>query len=393
MSGLRARLTAAAEAARQDFLLDADGAFLNHGSFGACPAPVRAAQAVWRDRIEAQPDVFYREVLRPHLRAMAGRIAPRLGATGAGTAFVSNATEAVNAVLCWFPFQPGDEILLTSETYAAVIRNADAVAAVTGARVVIAPIALPAHEDAIVTSILGAVTARTVLAVLDTVTSPSALRMPLERLTGPLKAQGVRVLIDGAHGIGLIPLDFAALGADWLTTNAHKWAYAPRGTAVFLASPEAARMTRPLAVSHYHAEGFPGAFDYTGTRDISGWMALDAALAYLDGAVAAWSRTQMEALAVLGDEVMRAAGATPAQADGSMPVMRAFLMPGPPAKDEDAPRLIQRLWHRHRVQIAANVRGGRLLVRLSPQIYVQPADFDRLARALAEEGWPQRRSA
>ncbi len=379
-----------AREARRLFHLRADGAFLNHGSFGACPHPVLSAQSDARLHVERQPDVFYREELMPRLRALAADVGRRIGAEGTDLAFAVNATEAVNAVLRWFPFAPGDEILIADHGYGAVARNVRAVAKDRGAAVAVAKIPAPATQDAVVESVLAAVTTRTRLAILDTVTSPSALALPLDRLIPALQARGVRVLVDGAHGIGLVAIDCRALGADWLTTNAHKWAYAPRGTALLFAAPGAARLTFPLAVSEYHAEGFPNAFDYTGTRDVSAWLAIGAALDFLDR-VASGGVAHMAAIAELFDEATAEFGAIPAQADGWRGPMRAYLLPTRrPATPEDPPAFLRAMWDRHGVQIASNVIDGRLLLRLSAQIYVAPSDVARLVAALREDGWPGR---
>ena len=80
-------------------------------------------------------------------------------------------------------------------------------------------------------AILGAVTDRTVLAMIDTVTSPTGLRMPFETLVPALEANGVSVLLDAAHGIGMVPLNLDELGASYTTSNCHKWLCAPKGSA------------------------------------------------------------------------------------------------------------------------------------------------------------------
>jgi isopenicillin-N epimerase len=380
-----------AKSARALFALDADGAFLNHGSYGAPPREVLAAQSGWRAHIERQPDVFFRRELNALLRERAVLAGRRLGAEGRQIAFTANATEATNAVLRWFPLAQGDEVLVTSHGYAAVERNVRAVTGAAGAKIVIAPIAHPARMDQIVESVLGAVTPGTKLAILDSVTSPTAVRLPLDRIVPALKAKNIRVLIDAAHGIGLIPLDCGTLGADWVTTNAHKWGYAPRGTALLYAADTVAAETFPLAVSHYHAQAFPDAFDYTGTRDASGWLALDTALPFLARMSDGGAPAHMSAWAEEAGAALARFGAEPAQADGAQTPMRAYVLPTQrAASSDDPPAFLRALWDRHRVQIAANAIEGRLYLRLSPQVYTHRDDIAALTRALDEAGWPGR---
>ena len=68
-------------------------------------------------------------------------------------------------------------------------------------------------------------------ALLDHITSPTAVVLPIARLVAICHSHGVEVMVDGAHAPGnvLPQLDIPAIGADWYTGNLHKWwcAHAP----------------------------------------------------------------------------------------------------------------------------------------------------------------------
>jgi len=107
-------------AARREFLLESGTAFLNHGSFGAAPRSVLEAAESWRRRMEANPDLFLREILPGALRDAAGRLAQFIRANPDDVVFVDNATAGMNAVLRALQFDANDEILATTHTYGAV---------------------------------------------------------------------------------------------------------------------------------------------------------------------------------------------------------------------------------------------------------------------------------
>src|SRR5262245_60162966 len=223
------------------FKLDATTTFINHGSFGLTPLAVLAAQDALRGELERQPVQFLsRAALQPRLRAVAGQLAAFLGAAGEDLVFVDNATTGVNAVLRSFPLRPNDEVLITDHTYPAVRNAVRFVCGRAGARMVEARVPFPPESpDGIVAAVTAAVTERTRLAVFDLISSVSAIVMPAAALARVCRDAGVRVLIDAAHGPGMVDLDFPSLQADWVTGNAHKWLFAPKGSALMWATKAA----------------------------------------------------------------------------------------------------------------------------------------------------------
>ncbi len=371
-----------------------DVVFLNHGSFGACPREVLKAQDVIRARMEAQPDLFFGNEISPGegpttLRAAASEIAHFVGAQGEDIAFVENATAGIQAVLRSLSFAPGDQILLTDHTYNAMRLMVEARCAETGATPLTVTFALPATSADIAARIEAALNPRVKLAIIDHITSPSALVLPLPRIIGALRKNGTRVLIDGAHGIGQVPLDLTVLAPDWYVTNLHKWLFAPKGCAILYASKEAAALTQPNVVSHFIGLGFPQAFDYTGTRDNTAWLAAPAALAFFKKLGEDALRAYQARLIDLCTDMLAPLGITPVAERGMCAAMRTFLLPQRrAAKTEDAATLDRALWDQERIQARPLVHGDKLMMRVSTQAYVDEDDLKRLADALARLGWP-----
>ena len=374
-----------------------EGVFLNHGSFGACPKAVLDAQTRWRETMERQPDVFFRRTtsaLNPgnSLRQAAARLGQFIGARGDHIAFVSNLTEAVSVILRGMPLRAGDEILLLDCVYNSVRRAVDDKCRETGAHPVIVDLPLSPDPDRCLARVEAAVTANTRLAIIDHIASAPALMFPVKAMTKALRARGVRVLVDGAHALGHVGLDIDDIGADWYTANAHKWLYAPKGTAFLHARDPKAIDLRPLATSYFGREPFPLSFDYVGTRDVTAFLTVPDALDFIEGlGGAAMLQAYMHGLSRAGQAMMARLGLQPIAPDTMFAAMHAYHLPQRRAvAPEDALEIIDGFWDRHRIQVAASAYLGRLVLRLSAQAYVGIEDYAQLADVLEREGWPGR---
>ncbi len=381
--------------------LDPAVTFLNHGSFGACPRPVLEAQQCLRERLERQPVRFFVRDLEPLLDDARSALAAFLGADPEGLVFVPNATTAVNAVLRSLALAPGDQLLVTDHAYNACRNALDFVAAAARAEVVVVPVPFPlASADAAVEAVLARATPRTRLALLDHVTSPTGLVLPIERLVRELAGRGVDTLVDGAHAPGMLPLDLGALGAAYYAGNCHKWLCAPKGAGFLHVRRDRQGGVRPVVISH--GANSPRTdrsrllleFDWTGSHDPTPYLCVPEALRFLGGllpggwpALMARNRAlALEARRILCDaldaeapapeDLVGALAAVPLP-DGSAAPLRSPLYADP---------LQDVLLERYGIEVPIMPWPAppKRLVRVSCQAYNAREDYERLATALRE---------
>ena len=375
--------------------------FLNHGSFGACPAEVLRQQAALRDEMEAEPVRFLSRELDDRLAGARQALAAFVGADADDLAFVANATGGVNAVLRSLRFSPGDELLTTDHAYNACRNALDFAASRAGARVLVAMIPFPlAAPEEVVEAVLAHVTPRTRLALLDHITSPTGLVLPIERLVAALAGRGVEVLVDGAHAPGMVPLDLGVLGAAYYSGNCHKWLCAPKGSAFLWVRRDRQADIHPLTISHGATAVRPGRsrfrleFDWTGTQDPTGWLTVPKAIEYLGGLVpGGWPAlmARNRALALEARRLLCAAAGTPSPCpDQMIGSLASVVLPdsttvetGWRVRDPIQGRLFD-CWGIE-VPIMRWPAAPRRLLRISAQLYNTLDQYVRLADALGKE--------
>jgi isopenicillin-N epimerase len=381
--------------------LDRGVAFLNHGSYGACPTEVLRHQAALRTEMEAEPVLFLGRELDGRLDAAREALAAFVGADPDDLAFISNATSGVNAVLRSLAFSQGDELLTTDHCYAACRNTLDYVAVRSGVKVNVAVVPFPvASPDAVVDVVLAKVTPRTRLALLDHITSPTGIILPIERLVAELSRRGVETLVDGAHAPGMIPLDLRALGAAYYSANCHKWLCAPKGSAFLWVRRDRQADIHPLTISHGATAARPGRsrfrleFDWTGTQDPTAWLTVPKAIEYLGGLVSGGWPALMARNHALALEARRllcaAAGTPPPCPDEMLGSLASVALPDSPTMETGwrvRDPLQGRLFDGWGIEVPIMrwPAAPKRLLRISAQLYNTPDQYARLADALGKE--------
>lgn len=269
------------------FLLDPEVIFLNHGSFGATPRPVFEVYQSWQRKLEFQPVKFLGREFNQYMAEARQALALYLNADVDELVYIPNATFGVNAIARSLQLQPGDEILTSDHEYGACDRTWQFICQKSGADYIKQAIPLPAAQaDEIVEQLWEGVTKHTRLIFLSHITSPTALRMPVEAICARAKQAGILTLIDGAHAPGQAPVDLHAIDADFYSGNCHKWMLSPKGAGFLYARHSMQSMLEPLVVSWgYQAEPqfttgnkFVDVFQWRGTYDPAAALSVPAAI-------------------------------------------------------------------------------------------------------------------
>jgi isopenicillin-N epimerase len=363
------------------FELDPALTHLNHGAFGAVPRAVREAQDAARGRIERAPMRAFRDELPELLAPARATAAAFLGLGPESTALLRNVTEAVGVVLQGLGVGAGDDVVVSNHGYLTAGWSGEA----RGATLRTAEFAVDADPAEVAAAFAAAVTDRTRLVVVDQITSPTALLLPVAEVAAAVAP--VPVLVDAAHAPGALPgLDIEALGVAFWAGNLHKWAYTPRAAAALWVAAQHRESMRPLVTSWSHGLPYPERFDLQGTVDHSAWVAVPDGLEAWR-ALGGWEQVARNAdLLVRGADYVRAALGTESPHGGipAAPCLRLVALPeGVATTTESAEALWQHL-HAAGLVVPPVAFGGRGYLRLAAAPYNDEDDYARLAAALPQ---------
>lgn len=382
-------------------MLDPSVRFLNHGSFGSTPRAVLEAQTALRERLEREPVSFFIRELEPLLDAARAELGAFVGAPPDDITFLPNATSGVNTVLRSLTLKEGDELLTTDHEYNACKNALDVTAARAGARVVVARIPYPIRSpDEAFEAVLAAATPRTRFALVDHVTSQTALVLPVKRIAAALADRGALVMVDGAHAPGMLPLDVLDVGAPYYTGNCHKWICAPKGAAFLYVRRDLQPSVRPLSISHgansprVDRSRFRVEFDWTGTDDPTAFLCVPEAIrcvgAMLPGGFAEVMRRNHEKALAARAELAAALGAELPCPDEMIGSMATVPLPDGEVDAATSPLFLDPLQealfegYSIEVPIIPWPAPPRRLVRVSAQLYNTAEDYAVLGAALRE---------
>ncbi len=383
----------------------AETIYLNHGSYGPPPEPVRRARQAWIDRLDEEPVDFFNRHFEREILAARERLAAFVGTSAENLIFVENATAGMNVVANSFRLDPGDEVLATDHEYGAVLRTWERACREARATLKIVELPLPfSSAEGTVEAVFGGASERTRLVVVSHITSSTAVTLPVEQISRECRRRGIAVAIDGPHALAQLPLSIDELNCDFYAASCHKWLSAPFGSGFLYVSPKWHSGVRPPGLSWGRIQPTPiktwsDEFIWTGTRYPSAFLAIPAAIDFLENVGLEQFRARTHWLAACARRrLIEVTGLEPIVPDDSAWYGSMAHVPLPPrrtsAADDAQARaalphsvsnLLQHaLWRDYGIEVPIVEIGGRRYIRVSCHLYTTTEHLDRLAEGLAK---------
>ena len=377
------------------FLIDPSITYLNHGSFGACPASVFQEYQRWQRELERQPVEFLSRRATTLMADARAKLAAFVGANADELIYFPNPTHAINMVARSLSLQAGDEILTTDHEYGAMDRTWHFLCKKVGAQYVHQPVPLPLTTPAeFVEHFWAGVNARTKIIFVSQITSPTALIFPVQQICKLARERGILTIVDGAHVPGQLPLNLHELGCDIYTGACHKWLLSPKGAAFLYARPEVQRWLEPLVVSWGWGDdiipptldrgtpAFVRNHEWQGTRDLAAFLSVPAAIEFQQ--LHHWDQVRARCHALASETRQRINALTGLESicpDSSEWFYQMVTVRIPPM---NLPQLKTRLLNEFKIEVPVIDWSQQHFIRVSYQGYNTAADMEKLIDALQQ---------
>ncbi|MBI3541905.1 MAG: aminotransferase class V-fold PLP-dependent enzyme [Deltaproteobacteria bacterium] len=380
---------------RDHFDLDDSIIYLNSGTHSIAPRAVLEAVTSYQRRYELNPTAGLLTAWG-HVWEAQQAIARFVGARADDLFLRSNVTEALNAFILGMPLPSGGgEILVSDLEYGAIVNTCRFRCERDGLQLKQFHVPLEADAGGLVAALLAAVTPKTRLVVVSHIASGTGTVFPIGDLSRELRARGVLLAVDGAHGPGALPLDLSRLDdLDFYGGNLHKWFMGPKGTAFGWVSPRHQDLIQPLLAGWptFECPDFSDGFNHSsrfaqkmvplGCHDFAPFVALREAAAFWDTHGAEKMRARIAALVACVEREMAALGwslLSPASGPLRGPMLTYAL---PPGLAGEGAQFLTRVLREQRLQISSPVVQGRPSVRLSPHVHNDEGQIREAVRRL-----------
>ena len=226
------------------------GVYLNTGGVGQAPASVsQAITAGYQLMADGRlSPIDWYEAMSKAASEIPAKIADFFGADSTEIALTMSTGDGFGMVLGGLRWEPGDEVLITSEEHPVPLQAVQGLADREGA--VIKEVELDHDKDVILERVEQAITPRTRLICFSHVTTDSGTLLPAEEICALARARGILTLWDGCQAVGQLPVNLHGMGCDFYATNCYKWLLAPIGTGFLYVRRDAQQALKPLRRPH-----------------------------------------------------------------------------------------------------------------------------------------------
>ena len=218
----------------QEFPINKSIIHLNHAA--VAPWPTRTTDAVIRfaqeNNLVSSKNFNAWLESEKHVRELARSLVGAIHADD--IALVKNTSEGLSMVAHGFPWQAGDNVVISAEEFPS---NRVVWESLMNKGVEVRRVSLPCPGD-VEQALIDATDSSTRLLSISSVQFASGLKTDLQRLGTFCKQRDIAFCVDAIQGLGVFPHDVSSMHIDFLVADGHKWLLSPEGLGIFYCAPE-----------------------------------------------------------------------------------------------------------------------------------------------------------
>ncbi|MBO3459143.1 aminotransferase class V-fold PLP-dependent enzyme [Aetokthonos hydrillicola Thurmond2011] len=235
---------------REQFPALANKVYFNYGGQGPMSQSVIDAISEAQVYIQ-QVGPFSAKVnswIQQETKAIRDAIASELNVPPQTISLTEDVTVGCNIAMWGIEWHTGDHMLLSDCEHPGIIATAREISRRFGVEITICPI-MATLNDGNPTEVLNQhLRPNTRLVILSHVLWNTGQVLPLDKIAEVCRNRDVRLLVDAAQSVGLLPLNLTEIGADFYAFTGHKWWCGPGGVGGLYVRPEVQQSLHPTFI-------------------------------------------------------------------------------------------------------------------------------------------------
>jgi selenocysteine lyase/cysteine desulfurase len=354
---------------------------LNNGGVAPQPKVVQDAHIRYYQYSNEAPSYYMWQILDQGREPLRKKLADICGCDAEEVAINRNATEGLNTVIFGLDLKPGDEVVLTKQDYPNMMNAWKQREKRDGVKLVWLDLPLPmSNDDDIVKLYTSAFTSRTKIVHVTHLINWTGQILPIKRIADEAHKRNIEVIGDGAHTLAHFDFRVPDLGCDYFASSLHKWMSAPFGSGLLYIRKDKIRKVWALLSNNEPDGPDIRKFESLGTRSFASEMAIGAAA---DFHQVMGNKRKEDRLRFLKDywveQVRDLPGISFYQPDHTS---QSCAIANIALKGKKPEEVSAELFNKHRIHTVAinweNIHG----VRVTPNVYTNKKDLDRLVTAI-----------
>jgi selenocysteine lyase/cysteine desulfurase len=329
---------------------------------------------------------YMRNVRLKDKARVAGRLAEMAGCKPEELIITRNTTESLDTVISGFDWKPGDEAVMCTHDYGAMMDQFRLMARRYGMTNKVIEVPLdPKSDDEIVQIYANAITPKTKLLMVPHMINITGHILPVAKISDMAHAKGVPVMVDGAHCFAHFEYKIPDLRCDYYGASLHKWLSAPLGSGILYVKQDKIASLWPVWADPVSTpDASITKLNHTGTHPFHTDLGIEDAIAFHDMIGGKRKEERLRFLQNYWTNKVRGVGKlylnTPTDPARSCAIASVGIQGMVPAD------MAKTLMEKYKIFVVATNSGTVKGCRVTPQVYTSTKELDAFVKALTEMG-------